>query len=592
MKLKHGRRGLTLKSSSWVHVDDSAVESFGEMCLEIVKLVDDALDDSSTSLKVAAISAMEVSVYKFPSYYLIFSMCLSSVTIHIQSDNVAFSSSCIRRTGALINVLGPRALPELPSINVMSRSRIVSSSVSAITNYGEDPKLKLKADVVQKLITEKITVRLLLPPLLSLYSEAIAYTLKLLNLFLLENCLGNIHIVNAIGSKQQDHTLEEEFKYLTSIHISLAGADDMDTRVGNEIAGREYSDFVTSEEYVSARLCNVLDNNDSPDLSQFEVEKTRWIIDDERMGEASVEEIIGSNILPIFQGDNYKFHAAGREDIDVRMLGSGRPFLIEVQNARHVPSEMSVKEIERKINSMENNLVKVKNVKVVGSQGWSLIREGEAEKQNQYAALVWISHSLEDDDLKTLASFMDMPILQRTPIRVLHCRSPLEREKIIHWMKVEKIAGSSQYFLLHLCTQPIPSSSLTFGYFDWGQEANPFGSVFIFSSTSLEVLLLLGGVTGVATDAAFSGQLILLLERFPHGPAFSLCIIIANKLNALAFLIWICHSLSLLLEELDLKAAALHSLKTRSLRLAALHRFKSGQIPVLLATDVASCGLD
>lgn len=39
------------------------------------------------------------------------------------------------------------------------------------------------------------------------------------------------------------------------------------------------------------------------------------------------------------------------------MLGSGRPFLIEVQNARRVPSEMSVKEIERKINSMENNLV-------------------------------------------------------------------------------------------------------------------------------------------------------------------------------------------------------------------------------------------
>ncbi|KAI8564501.1 hypothetical protein RHMOL_Rhmol03G0186500 [Rhododendron molle] len=228
-KLKHGRRGLTSKSSSWVHLDDSAVESFGEMCLEIVNLVDDSLDDSSTSLKVAAVSAMEVLVYKFPSYYSIFSMCLSSVTRHIQSDNVAFSSSCIRTTGALINVLGPRALPELPSImeNVMSRSRVVSSSVSAITNYGEDgtsalstsskeplftsillafeavidklggflnpylgdilklmvlhpkflpgsdPKLKSKADVVRKLITEKITVRLLLPPLLSLYSDAI-----------------------------------------------------------------------------------------------------------------------------------------------------------------------------------------------------------------------------------------------------------------------------------------------------------------------------------------------------------------------------------------------------------------------------------
>ncbi|KAK4594835.1 hypothetical protein RGQ29_018529 [Quercus rubra] len=53
-----------------------------------------------------------------------------------------------------------------------------------------------------------------------------------------------------------------------------------------------------------------------------------------------------------------------------------------------------------------------------------------------------------------------------------------------------------------------------------------------------------------------------------------------------------CHLLSLLLEELDQEVAALHSFKSQSLRLAALHRFKSGQVPVLLATDVASRGLD
>ncbi|KAL5987306.1 hypothetical protein ACLOJK_038471 [Asimina triloba] len=53
-----------------------------------------------------------------------------------------------------------------------------------------------------------------------------------------------------------------------------------------------------------------------------------------------------------------------------------------------------------------------------------------------------------------------------------------------------------------------------------------------------------------------------------------------------------CHLLSLLSEELDQPAAALHSHKSQSLRLAALNRFKSGQVPILLATDVASRGLD
>ncbi|GIL92704.1 hypothetical protein Vretifemale_20211 [Volvox reticuliferus] len=53
-----------------------------------------------------------------------------------------------------------------------------------------------------------------------------------------------------------------------------------------------------------------------------------------------------------------------------------------------------------------------------------------------------------------------------------------------------------------------------------------------------------------------------------------------------------CHLLSLLLEELGLPAAALHSGKSQKARLAALSRFKSEQVPLLLATDVASRGLD
>lgn len=50
--------------------------------------------------------------------------------------------------------------------------------------------------------------------------------------------------------------------------------------------------------------------------------------------------------------------------------------------------------------------------------------------------------------------------------------------------------------------------------------------------------------------------------------------------------------MSLLLEELDQKVVALHSFNSQSLRLSALHRFKSGRVSILLATDVASRGLD
>lgn len=53
-----------------------------------------------------------------------------------------------------------------------------------------------------------------------------------------------------------------------------------------------------------------------------------------------------------------------------------------------------------------------------------------------------------------------------------------------------------------------------------------------------------------------------------------------------------CQLLTALLEELDISAAALHSHKPQRARLAALERFRGGQVPILLATDVASRGLD
>ncbi|GBG80577.1 hypothetical protein CBR_g31037 [Chara braunii] len=53
-----------------------------------------------------------------------------------------------------------------------------------------------------------------------------------------------------------------------------------------------------------------------------------------------------------------------------------------------------------------------------------------------------------------------------------------------------------------------------------------------------------------------------------------------------------CQTLQHLLQELDIPSTCLHSMKPQPQRLAALNKFKSGVVPILIATDVASRGLD
>lgn len=58
------------------------------------------------------------------------------------------------------------------------------------------------------------------------------------------------------------------------------------------------------------------------------------IVDGERKTEGSVEEDILGVLGEFIQSDGMKFHSAGREDMDVRMLFEGRPFVVEFDNAR------------------------------------------------------------------------------------------------------------------------------------------------------------------------------------------------------------------------------------------------------------------
>lgn len=132
LKLKDNKGSRSTPSFLLLHMNETSQESLNKLCLEIMRVLDDS---SNTSLKVAAVSALEVLAERFPSNNSIFSLCLGSVTRHIASHNLAVTSSCLKTTAALINVLGPKSLAELPKImdNVMKSSRRVLADMKPET---------------------------------------------------------------------------------------------------------------------------------------------------------------------------------------------------------------------------------------------------------------------------------------------------------------------------------------------------------------------------------------------------------------------------------------------------------------------------
>src|SRR5690606_27519361 len=123
--------------------------------------------------------------------------------------------------------------------------------------------------------------------------------------------------------------------------------------------------------------------------------------------------------------------ASGREDVDVRMLGSGRPFYVEAVAARRraLPPDAAAA-AERATAAASAGAVTVAGLRSATPAVAARIRAGENEKHKAYAAVVWASRPLDAADLARLCDRLTAaPIMQRTPVRVIHRRTVAVRPR-------------------------------------------------------------------------------------------------------------------------------------------------------------------
>ena len=139
----------------------------------------------------------------------------------------------------------------------------------------------------------------------------------------------------------------------------------------------------------------------------------------------SVEELISEHFLKATKGREAKFHGAGREDIDVLMLGSGRPFVLEIKEPKI--RKLDLKALEDEINKINEGKTSYHDLHVCERRRKAEIKQSSPDTYKVYSAVVKCSEAFDESKLEELLKLDE--IHQQTPLRVLRRRADKVRIK-------------------------------------------------------------------------------------------------------------------------------------------------------------------
>eukprot|EP01028_Stygiella_incarcerata_P011824 TRINITY_DN691_c0_g2_i1.p2 TRINITY_DN691_c0_g2~~TRINITY_DN691_c0_g2_i1.p2 ORF type:complete len:520 (+),score=155.97 TRINITY_DN691_c0_g2_i1:102-1661(+) len=167
----------------------------------------------------------------------------------------------------------------------------------------------------------------------------------------------------------------------------------------------------------------------------------------------SVQEFLERTFIPHFQSKKCVFSASGREDIDVRMLGIGRPFVMAVHQPKKKYSgatREALEKLEKETNATFQGLISVSGLWKMDRADLANIKDGEISKRKAYRAVVYSSKMIDQESLNRINALKDLEIAQSTPIRVLHRRSLTIRPKMIYEIHLRPL--NEHYFVMDLIT--------------------------------------------------------------------------------------------------------------------------------------------
>ncbi|WP_227374486.1 tRNA pseudouridine(54/55) synthase Pus10 [Haladaptatus halobius] len=143
----------------------------------------------------------------------------------------------------------------------------------------------------------------------------------------------------------------------------------------------------------------------------------------------SVEQLTAPPVLEAMDGEEAVFHGAGREDVDALMLGTGRPFVVEVKNPKRRTPDTTA--LEREVNDFADGKAEVEALRLATHGMVERVKELDASKT--YRAQVEFDESVAETDLAAAIEDLDgATVEQFTPNRVDHRRASRTRVRQVY----------------------------------------------------------------------------------------------------------------------------------------------------------------
>lgn len=156
----------------------------------------------------------------------------------------------------------------------------------------------------------------------------------------------------------------------------------------------------------------------------------------------SVEEFVGRVALRHTGGKDHRFHGMGREDIDARMLGTGRPFVLEIKDPRKRTLDCAA--LETEVNASTDS-IKVSGLRP--SDGNEVAEIKLARPLKSYRVHAVFGTPVREENLKeVVVSLGGTNIAQQTPIRVRHRRADMNRDRRVMAIEAKALSPTEAVF--------------------------------------------------------------------------------------------------------------------------------------------------